>query len=212
MPREAHTSHYVSLLSVSPSHRPTSSVRLQRQTRAHRPPEPSTTAPPGASVRVLLPLLTARLARLALLPLLAPLLVVVVAPAAIPLPVLVAVATDLVRARARARAGAGARTRARARARARARVRRCRMRDHEVFVTLALAPGRRRLTRLRRGLLPRGLLGSRLPTAILLLLLAAAVVVLVVSVPSPPGSAVDVPRRLTDTMRRQSVDRQVGSE
>ena len=103
--REAHTSHYVSLL--SPSHRPTSSVRPQRQTRAHRPPEPSTTAPPAASVRVLLPLLTARLPRLALLPLLAPLLVVVVAPAAIPLPVLVAVATDLVRARARARVGAG---------------------------------------------------------------------------------------------------------
>ena len=31
------------------------------ETRAHRPPEPSTTAPLAASVRVLLPLLTARL-------------------------------------------------------------------------------------------------------------------------------------------------------
>jgi len=86
------------------------------------------------------------------------------------------------------------------------------MRDHEVFVTLALAPGRRRLTRLGRGLLPRGLLGRRLPTAILLLLLLAAAAVLVVSIPSPVGSAIDVPRRLTDTVRRQSVGRQVGRQ
>jgi hypothetical protein len=113
------------------------------------------------------------------------------------------------------------------------------MRYHEVFVTLALAPGSRGLTAPRCGLPRRRLLGrrvrlalalaltalhqparrallARLPTAILLLLLlllaAVVVVVLVVSVPSPPGAAVDVPRRLSDTVRRQSEDRQVGSQ